>query len=150
MRRDIQRLWFAGLWLLAGAAPAAADVEVRDLWIAETPPGAMAAAAFMVLANDGTEPRLVVRATSPACERIEFHQTEMDGDIARMREQKSLRVPADGHLTLEPGGTHMMLIRPTALRAGDRVAIDLELAGGENLAIEAVVRRRGPRGNHEH
>ena len=150
MRRDMQRLWLAGLWLLAAAVPAAADVEVRDPWIAETPPGAMSAAAFMVLANDGTEPRLVVRAASPACERIEFHRAERDGDIALMREQKSLGVPADGHLTLEPGGTHLMLIRPTELRAGDRVAIDLELANGENLAVEAVVRRRGPHGNHEH
>jgi hypothetical protein len=132
----------AALWLLAGALPAAADVAIRDPWIAETPPGAMAAAAFMVLENDGAEPRFAVGAKSPACERIEFHHTEMEGGIARMLEQKSLRVPAGGSLALEPGGTHMMLIRPAPLRAGDRVKITLELADGETLAIEAVVRER--------
>jgi copper(I)-binding protein len=132
----------AALWLLAGALPAAADVAIRDPWIAETPPGAMAAAAFMVLENDGAEPRSAVRAESPACERIEFHRAEMEGGIARMLEQKSLSVPAGGSLALEPGGTHMMLIRPAPLRAGDRVKITLELADGETLAIEAVVRER--------
>jgi copper(I)-binding protein len=135
------------MWLLAGAVPVAADVAVRDPWIAEAPPGAMAAAAFMVLENDGAEPRSAVRAKSPACERIEFHRSEMEDGIARMREQKSLTVPAGGSLVLEPGGTHMMLIRPAALRAGDRIQISLELDDGEKLAVEAVVRKRA---HHAH
>jgi copper(I)-binding protein len=147
MRRATRCLAIAALWLLAGAAPAAADVAVRDPWIAEAPPGATAAAAFMVLENDGTERRSVVRAESPICERIEFHRTEMDGGIARMREQKSLTVPAGGRLALEPGGTHMMLVRPAALRAGDRVEITLELADGEKLALEVMVRERAHHGH---
>jgi copper(I)-binding protein len=135
------------LWLLAGAVPATADVAVHDPWIAEAPPGAMAAAAFMVLENDGAEPRRAVGAKSPICERIEFHRSEMEDGIARMLEQKSLTVPAGGRLILEPGGTHMMLIRPVALRAGDRVQITLELDDGEKLVVEAVVRER-PRHDH--
>ena len=142
MRRRVQWLCSAALWLLAGAAPGAADVAVRDPWIAEAPPGAMAAAAFMVLENDGAEPRSAVGAESAACERIEFHRSEIEGGIARMVEQNSLTVPAGGRLTLEPGGTHLMLIRPVALHAGDRVQITLELDDGEKLAVEAVVRER--------
>jgi hypothetical protein len=130
--------------LLASAVPVAADVAVRDPWIAEAPPGAMTAAAFMVLENDGAEPRSAVRAESPACERIEFHRSQVEGGIARMLEQKSLTVPAGGSLALEPGATHMMLIRPAALRAGDRVRITLELDDGEKLAVDAVVRKRAP------
>jgi hypothetical protein len=132
----------AALWLLAGAVPAAADVAVRDPWIAEAPPGAMAAAAYMVLENDGAEPRSAIGAESAVCERIEFHRSETKDGIARMVEQSSLSVPAGGRLALEPGGNHMMLIRPVALRAGDRVKITLELADGETLAVEAVVRER--------
>jgi copper(I)-binding protein len=142
MRRGMHGLCFAALWLLADAAAATADVVVHDAWIAEAPPGAMAAAAFMVLENRGAEPRSAVRAESPACERIEFHRSEMEGGIARMLEQKSLTVPAGGSLALEPGATHMMLIRPAALRAGDRVQITLELDDGEKLEVEAVVRKR--------
>jgi hypothetical protein len=147
MNREIKRLLCAALWLLAAAAPAMADVAVDDPWIAETPPGATAAAAFMVIANDGAETRTVVGAQSPACERIEIHRSEMDGGIARMREQKSLAVPAGGSVTLESGGTHLMLIRPKALSAGDRVAITFELADGATLAVEAEVRKRG---HHAH
>jgi len=107
----------------------------------------MAAAAFMVLENDGAEPRSAIAAESPACERIEFHRSEMEGGIARMRRQSSLTVPAGGRLVLEPGGTHLMLIRPAALRAGDRVPITLELDDGETLAVEAVVRERSRHGH---
>ena len=142
MRRRVHWLCSAALWLLAGAVPAAADVAVRDPWIAEAPPGAMAAAAFMLLENDGAEPRSAVGAESAACERIEFHRSEIEGGIARMVEQNSLTVPAGGSLALEPGGTHVMLIRPVALHAGDRVQITLELDDGEKLAVEAVVRER--------
>jgi len=142
MKRRVHWLRSAALWLLAGAVPAAADVAVRDPWIAEAPPGAMAAAAFMVLENDGAEPRSAVGAESAACERIEFHRSEIEGGIARMVEQNSLTVPAGGRLALEPGGTHVMLIRPVALHAGDRVLITLELDDGEKLAVEAVVRER--------
>jgi copper(I)-binding protein len=142
MKRRVHWLCSAALWLLAGAVPAAADVAIRDPWIAEAPPGAMAAAAFMVLENDGTEARSAVGAESPICERIEFHRSEVEGGIARMLEQESLTVPAGGRLVLEPGGTHLMLIRPVALRAGDRVQITLELDDGEKLVVEVVVRER--------
>jgi len=64
-----------------------------------------------------------------------------------MLEQDSLTVPAGGRLILEPGGTHLMLIRPVALRAGDRVQITLELDDGEKLVVEVVVRER-PRHAH--
>jgi copper(I)-binding protein len=146
MKQGMHWLSFAAVWLLVSAAPAVAEVSVLDPWIAEAPPGAMTAAAFMVLENDGAAPRSVVRAESPACERIEFHRTEMDGGIARMVAQKSLAVPAGGRLALEPGGTHMMLIRPAALHSGDRVQISLELADGEKLTIEAVVHERSHHG----
>jgi copper(I)-binding protein len=142
MRRTAHWIGSTAAWLLAVALPAAADVAVRDPWIAEAPPGAVAAAAYMVLENDGPEARSAVGAVSPICERIEFHRSEMEDGIARMREQESLVVPAGGRLILEPGGTHLMLIRPGTLRAGDRVPITLELDGGEKLEIEAVVRER--------
>jgi hypothetical protein len=147
MIRTARRLALACLWLLAAALPAAADVAVHDPWIAEAPPGATAAAAFLVLTNDGAAARSVVAAESTACERIEFHRTETEGDVARMRQQESLEIPAGGRVTLEPGGSHMMLRKPVALSAGDRVGITLLLADGEKLEIEAEVRVRG---HHAH
>ena len=149
MRRGMRLLCLAAAWLAVAAAPAASDVSVHDAWIAEVPPGAMAAAAFLVLANDGDEAANVVGATSPACERIEFHRSEMEDGVAHMRQLDSLAVPAGGRLTLEPGGTHLMLIGPSALAIGDRVAVTLELADGETLAVEAEVRKRG-HGEHHH
>ena len=115
--------------LLGCAAPADADVRAGDPWIAEMPPGAEVAAGYLVFTNDGGEAVEVVGAESPICERVEMHTTDMSDGVARMRKQQSLTIPAHGALTLEAGGTHLMLIRPTELRAGDRVAIDLEQIG---------------------
>jgi copper(I)-binding protein len=137
------------LWTVAACA-GSGEFSIDDAWIAETPPGATVAAGYLELVNDGGETAEIVGAESPACERIEFHRMEMDGDIARMRQQESLTVAPGERLTLSPNGIHLMLIRPQALAAGDRVPIRFSLADGAELSIEAVVRARAEHSAHEH
>jgi copper(I)-binding protein len=137
----------AAAFLLATAAPAFAGVTAADPWVAETPPGAEVAAGYLVFANDGAEAVDVIGAESPLCERVELHTTDMTGGVARMRPQASLTVPAGGELKLEPGGTHLMLIRPEPLSKGGMVPITLELSTGEKLSVEAMVK---PQGGHDH
>jgi len=142
--------WAAALALFAftaGGAPA--DIAIHDAWIAETPPAATVAAGYLTLENNGSETLTVTGAESPACERVEFHRMEMDGDVARMRPQETLSVEPGGTLELSSGGTHLMLIRPLQLTAGQKIPIRFTLAGGEEITFEAVVRARG-HGSHEH
>jgi copper(I)-binding protein len=138
--------------ITAGSVPAGAEALVfHDFWVAETPPGAMATAAFVRIKNNGQAGASVTGATSSACERIEFHSTETTDGVAKMIRQSELVVPVGGEITLEPGGTHMMLIRPTALHAGERVSFTFTLGDGTRVTKEADVRRRGgPRGEHPH
>lgn len=138
------------IWLLAQTGPACAGLTLQDAWIAETPPGATTAAGYLVFSNDGDDATAVVGALSPACERIEFHTTDTTDGIARMRRQAALEVPAGGSLALEPAGTHLMLIRPRPLAAGDRVLIRFALEGGEELAVEAEVRAPGHDAHQHH
>lgn len=156
MNESISRIRFASMiaaaLLLAGAAPAAADVTAENPWIAETPPGAEVAAGYLIFTNDGDEAVDVVGAESPLCERVELHTTDMSDGVARMRKQDSLTVPAGGALALTPGGTHLMLIRPEPLSKGGMVPITFELSTGEKLSIEAMVKKQGEHdaGEHRH
>jgi copper(I)-binding protein len=135
------------LWAPVGAN----ELSIHDPWVAETPPGAMAAAVFMELRNAGADPVAVVRVSSPVAERSEFHRTVMDGDMARMERQSELLVPPGGSLVMAPGGFHIMLLQPRSLKIGDTVPLALELADGERVEITAQVRpRTGASSSHHH
>jgi len=136
--------------LLGCAAPADADIRAENPWIAEMPPGAEVAAGYLVFTNDGGEAVEVVGAESPICERVEMHTTDMSDGVARMRKQQSLTIPAHGALTLEAGGTHLMLIRPEPLSEGALVPITFELSTGEKLSVEATVKKQGGHDPNEH
>ena len=137
------------LWLACATAGFAGELDFRDFWVAETPPGAMATAGFAHISNTGDAGVTITGAESSACKRVEFHRTETSDGIARMSRQSQLTVPAGGELELAPGGTHLMLVGPAPLKAGDRVSITFEFEGGEELTREAEVRTRGMQSNDD-
>ena len=139
----------AALWLACATASFAGELDFHEFWVAETPPSAMATAGFARIANTGDAEVTITGAESSACRRIEFHRTETTDGIARMTRQSRLTVPAGGELELAPGGTHLMLVGPSALHAGERVSITFELEGGEKLTREAEVRVRGSHSAHD-
>ena len=127
-------------------APAGADVSVRDAHVVEPPPGALTAAAYLVLDNAGESDAVLRTVTSGCCERIEIHRTLHEAGIARMRRLESLVIPANGHVTLAPGGIHLMLTVRGELRRGAIVSLTLEFADGSRQQIAAPVRPApGPR-----
>lgn len=122
-------------------ADARAELELRDGWVAEPPPGAQTTAAYGVLANTGDEPIDLVGFTSPACDRVELHRTSYRGDVARMERISRFRLPAGDTLRLEPGGIHLMMIRPQPLAAGDRALLFVELGDKSRSEFALPVRR---------
>ena len=142
------------LWLAAGLAQAA-GVTVENAWVRVMPPGARASAAFMTLKNSDDKPHALVRARSDVARLVELHTHIHDNGVMRMRPVARIEIPAGGSVALAPGGYHIMLIdlqRP--IRDGDHVALELELADGTRLAVQAEARspRRGaiPAMHHGH
>jgi copper(I)-binding protein len=132
--------------LLAAAAAAgialpafAADViEVRDPYARSA--SAMAGAAFMVLANTGSEDDRLIAASTDAAQRVELHTHIEDGDgVMRMVEvEDGIEVPAGGETMLQRGGLHVMLMGLTApLNQGDQIDLTLtfEKAGDVTLTV---------------
>jgi len=74
-----------------------------------------------------------------------IHRTVEEGGVSRMRPAGRLEVPPGGELRFEPGGLHLMLMRPLRpLAEGDVARIRLVLADGRRLFAEYPVRREAP------
>ena len=128
----------AALLALPCGAPAWAEAHVvGDLTIErpqlrETPAGAPVAGGYLLVTNAGAEDDRLVAASTPEAGEVQLHEMAMDGDVMRMREvEGGLTIPAGGSVSLEPGGYHLMLMRPEALTAGEicDVTLTFERAG---------------------
>jgi periplasmic copper chaperone A len=57
--------------------------------------------------------------------------------------QSSLSVEAREHVTLQPGGYHLMLMNPERIfKADDKVALQLHFSNGEVLHLTVPVRNQ--------
>lgn len=106
------------------------------------PGGAPVQAGFGRIGNDCPSPATIVSATSPAYGSVELHGSSRENGISRMRAVPLLRIPPGATAVFEPGGLHLMLVRPRSrLRPGDRVTIGFVLQDGRRLSGEFEVRR---------
>ncbi|MFA5531920.1 MAG: copper chaperone PCu(A)C [Thiohalomonadaceae bacterium] len=140
-----------GAALFASAA-SAAEFMVKDPWIRESPPNALALGAFATLHNGTDQARTVVAARSAVASKVELHQTVMEDSLAKMVPQEKIEIAPGGEVKLQPGGLHIMLIGPKiALRAGDRVEVVLEFEDGATLPVNFEVRKgQGMAMDHGH
>ena len=131
-------------------AEAGDGLEMRDGWVREAPPGAMALAAYMTLSNTGETDRKLVSASGPAFGAVELHRSVVEDGMARMLPQDSMPIPAGGELVLKPGDYHLMLMRPkSALKAGDQVELSLGFDDGSTMPVTLPVRKASG-GDHDH
>jgi periplasmic copper chaperone A len=134
-----------------GAGPAACvcpeQVTLAEpAWVRLPPPNLSVTAAYMTLSNSGNDDLTVVHAESPHAATVELHEHLQDpAGVMRMRQVRSLSLPAGGSLAMEPGGLHLMLIGlHQPLTEGGSVPVTLHLADGRRLEVAAEVRRAPP------
>jgi copper(I)-binding protein len=126
-------------------------MSVADPYARAVPPGQVTSAVFLRLDNAGDAPQSLVGGKAEVAEAVELHEHTMEGGMMRMRRVEAIEVPAQGSVTLEPGGLHIMLIGlKRDLNPGDRVDLSLELGDGSVLQVEAPVREVQPMGHASH
>lgn len=139
----MKRLALLGLGL--AAAPALAQLAVKDPWVRATVTGQKATGAYMQLADPAGA--RVVEARSSAAETVELHTMAMEGTTMRMRPVAAIDLPAGKPVELKPGGLHLMLINlKQPLSQGDSVELTLVVERDgkrENVEIKAAVRAGG-------
>lgn len=98
-------------------------------------------AAFMVISSHSDEDKQIVSASADVAERIELHTHIMEGDVMMMREVESYDIPANGSVTLEPMGYHVMLIGLKApLVGGESFPLTLTTAKGEEFTVSVEIK----------
>ena len=124
-------------------------IAVEDAWArnAQRPMGAPhgapgAGAIFFTLRNTGTNPDVLIGATSEAAETVGVHETVKEGDASRMQPLSRLEIPASGSVALQPGGLHLMLLRlHHPLQPGDFVIVTLTFERSASVTLQVPVRQ---------
>jgi len=140
----MKKMLFA-LMLLLPATTVAAELEMKSGWVRLVPPVADSSAAYLTLANAGKETVTIVGVDSDAADMTMLHGMRMDNGRMQMFGLEKLDVPAHGEVSLEPGGSHIMLVGlKRALAEGDDVHLTLKYADGTTqlLTIKVVDARR--------
>lgn len=136
----------AACFLPVAALAADATLRVEDPWIRAAPPGARMLAGYATLGNEGDVALTLVGAASERFGLVEMHRTVQVDGVARMRQVESLEVAPGAQVALEPGGLHLMLMRPVSdVAEGERIPLRLRLADGREQEVLFEVRRASPR-----
>ena len=140
MKRFMLALTLAANSWLAAAQP---DIQIENAWVREAPPSARMLAAYMTLKNPADQDQVLVEVQSPAFSHVMLHRSKVIDGVARMIHLDEVVIPAGGSVQLEPGGLHLMMPAPeTRLSAGDRVPLVLLFADGNQIEVQAEVRKK--------
>ncbi|GBD08844.1 hypothetical protein HRbin22_01087 [Candidatus Thermoflexus japonica] len=149
-----------GLIIAACAAPAATGprIRVQDAWAR---PGAMGmghemeqgmshgrestSAVYFVVVNDGDQPDVLTGAVSDVAERVELHETRMEGDVAKMQPVPRVEIPAQGRVEFKPRGLHVMLIGlKRDLQVGETFTLTLQFERSGEIPVRVSVKEMAP------
>ncbi len=108
-----------------------APLVARNVVVTRPMPGMKMSAGYLSLTNNTDAPIRVTRVSSPQFASVELHESTVEDGVARMREIPELVVPPRGAVTLERGGKHLMLMRPS----GDSDNVSLSFYDGDELLL---------------
>lgn len=144
-RFAVNLLLSLALILLSGSALAELKLQGSQAWIRLAPPGTAMLAGYVELKNLGEQPLRIKGGQSGVFGMVEIHRTEEVDGVSRMREVPVLEIAPGETVKLQPGGLHLMLMRPNReLAEGTTVAIDLLDENDEPLPVAFTVRREAP------
>jgi periplasmic copper chaperone A len=126
--------------LSAARAAGTPTLRVDDAWVRATP-GVDVAAVYLTLHNTGAEAVVITGVRSSVAGHAMIHETAVHDGVSTMRPHEPLTLAPGATVRFAPGGLHIMLSALAhPLATGERVPLELLLAGGGTLALEAPVR----------
>ncbi len=108
-----------------------APLVATEVVVTRPMPGMQMSAAYLELTNNTDEVIRITRVASPQYEAVHLHESIVEDGVARMRAIPVLEIPARQTVTLERGGKHLMLMRPTA----STETVSLQFLDGDNLLL---------------
>jgi periplasmic copper chaperone A len=122
-------------------------------WARATPAGVQVGAGYLKVTNTGSEPDRLIGGSLADAASVEMHETQMTGDVAKMRRvDKGVEIKPGQSVEFAPGGYHLMLMGlKQPLKNGDVVQGTLVFERAGTLTLEYHVRPAGSQaGGHTH
>ncbi len=118
-----------GAMLLSGGVYAG-DIQVEGAWARATAPGQDVAMVDVTITS--SKAANLVGVTSAACKGVQIHTMTHDNGVMKMREVKSIELPAGKRIALGERGYHLMLMGLNApLVAGATLPLTLNVKAGD-------------------
>lgn len=112
-----------------------APLVASDVVVSKPKPGMSMAAGYLTLTSNASQPIVITHVESPQFESIEMHESVIEDGIARMYRLGDLTVAAKSSVVFEPGGKHLMLMRPV----GEIDTVSLDFYAGEAVVLTVNV-----------
>ena len=127
-------------------------ITIAHPWARVTPGAVKNSAAFMVFDNKGVADTLL-SVTGDIAKDIQIHSMVTEAGVMKMREIKSLDIPANGRAELKPGGYHVMLIGlKDGLKEGEKFPLKLKFEKAGEITVQVTPEKPGSHdhANHKH
>lgn len=106
-------------------------VMATDVVITRAMPAMNMSAGYLTLTNNTSTVVRISRVVSEQYESVELHESIVQDGVARMRSLPELEIGAGETVTLEPGGKHLMLMRPKGVVKN----VTLQFLSGDDLIL---------------
>lgn len=117
----------------------AADIEVSEIYVKQTPPNAKNTAIFLKIKNNTAQNVALVDAECDLSEYTEIHTILREGDKMTMIKVPELTINANSSLELKPGGDHIMLFDlKKPITKGSKANLTLTFSNGESLKLNNI------------
>jgi len=112
-----------------------APLVASDVTITRPIPGTETTAAYFTLSNNTTQEITITHVTSTEFESVQIHESAIEDGMSRMYKLGDLRILAGTSVQFQPGGKHLMLMRPI----GDFDAVTLDFHAGKAVMLSVAV-----------
>lgn len=122
------------------------NITIDHPWARATPGVVKNSAAFMTLSAKDSADKLI-GVSGDVAREIQIHTMITEAGVMKMREIKSLDIPANGKTELKPGGLHIMLIGlKEGLKEGTKFPLKLKFEKAGEVTVDVVAEK--PSGDH--
>lgn len=131
------------------------DVKVNGMaltgpWTRPASAGGMGVG-YVKITNEGSEPDMLLGASSDVAERVELHETTISADgVASMKPVKQVEIAPGQSIELKPGGMHIMLIGLKDAIKDGVVKLTLNFKKAGSIPVDLAVRTSAPAAGEEH
>ena len=119
------------------------QVAVMNSWVREPVVKSDIHAGYFTLFNMNDKDLVLEKIETESYMKVEIHEMKHVNGLMKMKEIKSLTIPANGKVKLAPRGMHLMLIKPSHdIKSGGQVKLQLLFKNGKSQNIVMPIKSK--------